>query len=790
MARTNNLTNFLTDVSSAIKQKTGDNTPIPASDFDTEILSIETGGSYQSKTLEVRQNGNYNLLPDTGYDAISDVSISVSVSPILQNKTITENGSYTADQNYDGLGTVIVNVQGSTINNQDKTITQNGTYTADSGYTGLGEVTVNVPSGSGDVKLFDTVEHMQADPDASEGDLAVVYREELTGVTEESEFDSCTFPDEVILDEAFSGNINGSFRAVDRSVMFDGMVDMSSSRFRFNGWGESSEIRVQYTSQDGITYTRTDGGEELQEFGVTIKWESWGDPFNSIIGNFMKIGGNYFEGLYNYGYNAYPNIMQSISINNLNPSIYFYIPDNFIISNSSLWRVILVVKSYHYDNIKNCNIIDVCDAIFCDSTENEVGLTLGNIWNLADISFHIGNDFFSKPTGTYKVHTYNFINNTETITDRLIGRDLGKTSSSNSINCSVYEFSENDYYIPVMSSQKFSYSIVKTIENPSSTTIASNIQSINIEYLHRNDYALTKTNLDVSSDYVYEKTFYGKNGVENGTLTTSVSNSFTDVSSAVYAKIQAQYDNMQPRVLTDQDKTIDKNIRIIPSRSDGTPLLDTSNVTNMYVMFSGCSNLTSIPLLNTSNVTDMRSMFDNCTSLTTISLLNTSNVTDMRSMFSGCSNLTSIPLLDTSKVTDMHSMFYDCSSLTIIPLLDTKKVNTMNSMFADCSSLTIIPLLNTSNVTDMGGMFAYCKSLTSIPLLNTSNVTNMHSMFTYCESLNNESLNNILAMCTNAAKITSNKTLKYIGLTEEQANICKTLSNYSAFIAAGWTTGY
>lgn len=34
---------------------------------------------------------------------------------------------------------------GQTIRNQDKTITENGTYTADSGYTGLGMVTVNVP---------------------------------------------------------------------------------------------------------------------------------------------------------------------------------------------------------------------------------------------------------------------------------------------------------------------------------------------------------------------------------------------------------------------------------------------------------------------------------------------------------------------------------------------------------------------------------------------------------------------------------------------------------------------
>lgn len=123
MARTSNLTDFLTDVSSAIKQKTGDSAPIPASEFDTEILSIETGGNYQSKTLNITQNGNYNLLPDQEFDAISNVNISVSVSPVLQNKTITENGSYTADQNYDGLGTVIVNVPSTGIDTSDATAT-------------------------------------------------------------------------------------------------------------------------------------------------------------------------------------------------------------------------------------------------------------------------------------------------------------------------------------------------------------------------------------------------------------------------------------------------------------------------------------------------------------------------------------------------------------------------------------------------------------------------------------------------------------------------------------------
>ena len=597
MARVNNLTNFLTDVASAIKQKTGDNTPIPASEFDTEILSIETGGNYQSKTLNVTQNGNYNLLPDQEFDALSNVNISVSVSPVLQNKTVTENGSYSADSGYDGLGTVIV----------------------------------NVPSGSGDIKLFETEQAMQADPDASEGDLAVVYREELTGVTEESEFDSCIFPNTVVLSEAFKGHIYGSFRPVDQTVRFRGEVTMSSSYFEFINRSAGARINVRYTSSDGITYTRTDGGEELQEFGTTIKWKSLDNPFNNVLGNFMKISGKYFDGLYEY-------------------------------------------KS--------------------------------------------------------------------------------------------------------------------------------------------NEYVITKNQLNATPDYVYETTFYGKNGVESGTLTTGVSNSFTDVNAEVYAKIQVQYNNIQPRILTDQDKTIDKNIRIIPSKTDGTPLLDTSNVTNMYSMFAYCKslisislldtsnvtnmgdmfqhcfNLTSIPLLDTSNVTTMFSMFSNCSSLTTIPLLDTSNVTSMDSMFQNCFNLTSIPLLDTSNVTNMAGMFQSCSNLTTIPLLNTSNVTAMFSMFSDCSSLTTIPLLNTSNVTDMNNMFSDCSSLTSIPLLNTSNVTDMNNMFRGCSSLNNESLNNILAMCANAVKITYNKTLKYIGLTEEQANICKTLSNYQTFVNAGWTTGY
>ena len=158
-------------------------------------------------------------------------------------------------------------------------------------------VTGTLEAGSGDVKLFDTIEHMQQDETAQEGDLAIVYREEIQPVTGDSEFSSCIFPNEVVLDEAFTGNISGSFRSTDGG-WFDGMVDLSSSSFRFDGFGDKM-IRVEYTSQDGITYTRTDGGEELQEFGTTIKWGNY-EPWNSVLGNFIKASAVMYDGFFQY----------------------------------------------------------------------------------------------------------------------------------------------------------------------------------------------------------------------------------------------------------------------------------------------------------------------------------------------------------------------------------------------------------------------------------------------------------------------------------------------------------
>ena len=190
-------------------------------------------------------------------------------------------------------------------------------------------------------------------------------------------------------------------------------------------------------------------------------------------------------------------------------------------------------------------------------------------------------------------------------------------------------------------------------------------------------------------------------------------------------------------------------------------LLKSENVTNMSIMFSGCSSLEELKLssFNTNNVTDMSFMFYECSSLKKLNLsnFNTNNVTNMSYMFYGCSSLKELNLnnFDTSKVTNMSNMFYGCSSLKELNLssFNTDNVTNMNSMFSRCSSLEELNISNfkTSKVTNMYGMFIGCSSLKELNLNNfdTNKVTNMYNMFAECENLegkvttNDKNINNM-----------------------------------------------
>lgn len=106
MARTNNLTNFLTDVATAIKTKKGDDTPIPASDFDTEIIDLPSGGGLDWSAI------GYSEVPisiQNGYDYAVEVMNNFIPSESLKfkfssNKNLIYmplvNTSITTDMSY------------------------------------------------------------------------------------------------------------------------------------------------------------------------------------------------------------------------------------------------------------------------------------------------------------------------------------------------------------------------------------------------------------------------------------------------------------------------------------------------------------------------------------------------------------------------------------------------------------------------------------------------------------------------------------------------------------------
>ena len=179
-------------------------------------------------------------------------------------------------------------------------------------------------------------------------------------------------------------------------------------------------------------------------------------------------------------------------------------------------------------------------------------------------------------------------------------------------------------------------------------------------------------------------------------------------------------------------------------------LFDSTNLTNMRILFNKCKKLKEIKgfdKLDTSKVIDMEGLFQNCITLEYIDLSNfdTSNVTNMAFMFNHCNRLKEIKGLDkfiTSKATTTEGMFQSCFKLEFIDVssFDTSNVDIMNFMFVDCFKLKGIKginKLNTKKVTNMTGMFENCLSLKYLNIENfdTSNVTNMSYMFNKCKKL-------------------------------------------------------
>lgn len=618
--------------------------------------------------------------------------------------------------------------------------------------------------GSAGVKLFETIEDMNNDETAKEGDLAIVYRNEIQNMKADTQTQYITFPETVTLPEAFTSSLYLRLRAVDMSIMFDGNIQLDQTTFRFDGFSESGMIRVSYSSDDGITYTRdefmgeSDNLTNPVDLGTLVQVETEMGEWNDSFGYFMQIGGNIFEGLFNYKlgvFNYSACLLSELTVldNELRRGATYILVNkdeiDTTISNAISYMKSEMNMTFSGGDAGTVLMKDADTLVFifgADSTipssgrrlELTIDTNTNTVTGLCTTDSYNGCMLveFDIHTGSYITHTF----------------DTLETTLSGNKATSKY----NQYYL-----LSYYNSDSKKLQPDMYCMIGSSVGNRygNVYEYESLKYVLADTQLSASSENIYNAIAYGKNGAIMGTLQNILELSKEQINLRIHIWNKFGKDNV---ILAPEDCSE----MMADSTVNTIPLIDTSSTTNMYRMFIRSFELETIPLINTSNVTNMASMFSECSKLNNVPLLNTSNVTDMNYMFNGCRKLETIPEFDTSKVTNASYMFNQCQALQTIPELDT------------------------SSVTNMRGMFYACTELKTIPLLDTSSVTNMLYLVSSANKLSDDSLNNILQMCTNAVNVTEKKTLKDIGINQTLATKCTTLGNYQAFTEAGWTTGY
>ncbi len=151
--------------------------------------------------------------------------------------------------------------------------------------------------------------------------------------------------------------------------------------------------------------------------------------------------------------------------------------------------------------------------------------------------------------------------------------------------------------------------------------------------------------------------------------------------------------------------------------------IDTSNVTSLAYMFSGCTSFTNVDGIsgwNTSNVTTTAHAFAHCESISSldVSEWDTSKVSNMEQTFAYCYSLTSIDVTGfvTSTATAINGMLRQEESLTEIEIIgwDTSNVTASNAFIRNSGKLKTIYVdqdWNLDKVTNSANMFLRCDSL-------------------------------------------------------------------------------
>lgn len=220
-----------------------------------------------------------------------------------------------------------------------------------------------------------------------------------------------------------------------------------------------------------------------------------------------------------------------------------------------------------------------------------------------------------------------------------------------------------------------------------------------------------------------------------GTYDVSITGNFRKIRTTGYLNNNFVVNNAYVK---DKDGTILGEENNYGMRNHLTSVIAWGNtkLTDCYIAFRGCENLSSIPMYDTTNsfedVTDFSYMFHRCSSLKSLPFNENTN----RGLFSNC-----------KKATTFECTFYNCTGLTSaipVKLIDgCSEVTNINYMFGGCNNLTgSIPFNMFSGLTKLqkaNGVFDNCMNLdgelSGILFKDCPNVTDISRLFYNCTKL-------------------------------------------------------
>ena len=465
-----------------------------------------------SATIEITEGTHWNILglfpelTDKGHYFMQEAPV------VTINGTSVSSVAITIPT----LGWDITNIpeEAFTLKNQDKTITENGIYTADKGYTGLGEVTVNVQADG--IKQFNSEKAMNADTTAEEGDLALVYGEQIIPMASPITIPVNTtiyFPETVVLPSVVTNEyvMMGSIYPKDMTftlnpTTYKMVVTNTSSS------SSSDTTIVTYTSTDGINYTRVNA---ITNYKITSSYEEsfrWSNVSGwEYISNFICMPIDYFGGVFEYRTDEDENYLQMYG--------------NMVVTGSGKYTADLF-------SLELASLQEITDKIYADLkgprsyavVKNDNGLFL---YNYADSGvpgiivyggdyYRVSQSYTTSPKTSVDKYTIDLENMTYTKTT------LSAKSSKYEYQ-TVYETVPTSSYIGIFNSGTTSTDMDIFGHNSSTSSstypmLNTNRVDMNMAYAQITRYYPINTQLsDVTKSDIYlNKTVFGGNGLVTG----------------------------------------------------------------------------------------------------------------------------------------------------------------------------------------------------------------------------------------------------------------------------------